>query len=131
MPNSRGAITSRNDVLELLIAQFKANRFPNSIKIWKTNVIMHIQLHIKYFAFEGGIINCLRLNSSYHDAGNDNEYAKPRAVNNKEQISTGNNHTPEIELGKILNDFFEEIERANYLGDGRRKKRSTRTRWGI
>ncbi len=70
-------------------------------------------------------------NSPSTDAGNDNEYTKFREVNNKEEISTEHNHTPEIELGKILNDFIDEIERENYQGDGRGKKRRNRMRRGI
>jgi hypothetical protein len=64
-------------------------------------------------------------------AGNDNEYTKLQEVNTKEEISSLNNQTPQIELGKVLNDFFGELERANYQGDGRRKKRSNRMRRGI
>jgi hypothetical protein len=77
------------------------------------------------------IANATNKEHSHLDAGNDNDYANLREVNNKEEISTANNQISEIELGKTLNDFFEEIEKANYQGDGRRKKRSGRTRRGI
>ena len=50
-------------------------------------------------------------------AGNGNDYTKIGKVNHEEEISAVHNHTPEIELGKILADFFNEIERANYHGD--------------
>jgi hypothetical protein len=77
------------------------------------------------------IANTTSKEQSYPDAGNDNEYTKLREVNNNEDISTVKNHIPETEVGKFLNDFFEEIERANYQGDWRKKKRSNRTRRSI
>ena len=77
------------------------------------------------------ISNAVNKEQSHFHAGNDNDYTKTPDVNSKQEISTANNHTPEIELGKVLNDFFEEIERANYQGDGRKKKRINRTGRGI
>ncbi|MDE3185104.1 MAG: relaxase/mobilization nuclease domain-containing protein [Bacteroidota bacterium] len=37
----------------------------------------------------------------------------------------------EMQLGNILSDFLEEVERANYLGNGRPRNKRNRTRKGI
>jgi hypothetical protein len=77
------------------------------------------------------ITNATVKEHSLVDSGNNSEPTKLREVNTKEEISTVNNQTSQIELGDVLNDFFGEVERANYQGDGRRKKRINRTRRGI
>ena len=77
------------------------------------------------------IANATNNEQSTPGAGNCNDYTKFKEVNNNEEISTANNNIYEVELGKILGDFFNEIERANYQGDGRGKKRRNRRGRGI
>ena len=77
------------------------------------------------------IANATNNEQSTNGAGNGNDYTKFREIDNDEEISWVHNHTYEIELGKILNDFIDEIERANYQGDVRGKKRRNRMRRGI
>jgi hypothetical protein len=43
-------------------------------------------------------------------------------VNSKEEMQPEDEYKNEVQLGKILDDFFEEIDRANYQDDGRTKK---------
>ena len=37
----------------------------------------------------------------------------------------------EMQLGDVLSDFLEEVERANYLGNGRANNKKNRKRKGI
>jgi hypothetical protein len=60
-----------------------------------------------------------------------NDYIKPEKLNSKEEIPPENEFKTEAQLGKILNDFFEEVERSNYVDDGRAKKRRGMMRRGI
>jgi hypothetical protein len=36
-----------------------------------------------------------------------------------------------MQLGDLLSDFLDEVERANYLGNGRAKNKKNRKRKGI
>jgi hypothetical protein len=59
------------------------------------------------------------------------EYTIPIEMNSKEERQPEDEYKIEVQLGKILDDFFEEIERTNYLGDGQAKKRRSKMRKGI
>jgi hypothetical protein len=60
-----------------------------------------------------------------------NVYFKQKDVNSKEEMQPEEEYKTEVQLGKILDDFYGEIERTNYLGDGRSKKRRNRRSRGI
>ena len=62
---------------------------------------------------------------------NSNVYTNFNEENSNEKFQQGNEDKSEIQLGEIVGDFLEEIERANYQGDGRARNKRNRTRKGI
>lgn len=58
-------------------------------------------------------------------------YNKTVNENNKELLSQENEYKSELQLGNILGDFLEEIERANNQGNGRARNKRNRMRKGI
>ena len=65
------------------------------------------------------------------DQYNEPEYTKLREEINEERLQGGNDFKNDVQLGEILDDFFGEIERANYQGDGRSKTKRNKKRRGI
>jgi Relaxase/Mobilisation nuclease domain len=62
---------------------------------------------------------------------NGNHYTENTEDGNKEKQQQENEYKSEIQIGEILVDFLEEIERENYLSDGRPNKRRSKSRRGI
>lgn len=62
---------------------------------------------------------------------NGHAYPKLREEINEEKSQLENDFKNDIQLGEILDDFLEEIERANYQGDGRIKNKRNKKRRGI
>ena len=58
-------------------------------------------------------------------------YTKNIYENNKELLSLENDYKSEMQAGHILGNFLEEVERANFLGNGRAKIKKNRMRKGI
>lgn len=62
---------------------------------------------------------------------NSHVHTKMIENNNEEKSQEADEPKNEIQLGEILSDFLEEVERVNYHGDGRAKKKRNRKRRGI
>jgi hypothetical protein len=58
-------------------------------------------------------------------------YTKLRDEESREKFQQENDYKNDIQLGEILGGFLEDIERANYQGDGRAKNKRYRKRTGI
>jgi hypothetical protein len=58
-------------------------------------------------------------------------YTKFRDEESMEKFKQENDYKNDIQLGEILGDFLEDIERANYQGDGRAKNKRNKRRRGI
>ncbi|HVA99222.1 MAG TPA: hypothetical protein VNG53_10035 [Bacteroidia bacterium] len=58
-------------------------------------------------------------------------YTKILNENIKELHSLENDYKSEMQVGEILGDFLEEVERANYQANGRPGNKRNRTRKGI
>ena len=61
----------------------------------------------------------------------DHGYTKTLNENSKEDFQNSIEYKSEVQLGDILGDFLEEVERVNYQGNGRARNKRNRTRKGI
>src|SRR5665213_757187 len=52
VPYTKGAVRSFDNVLKLLVAQFKPNSSAFSIIIWKANIIILSYSNVEYFIFK-------------------------------------------------------------------------------
>src|SRR5665647_2930682 len=64
MPYTKGAVRPFDNVLKLLVAQFKTNSSAFSIIIWKANIIILSYSNVEYFIFKCSTVERLRLQSA-------------------------------------------------------------------